>query len=335
MIGSFFSRFRRSRQPSVVPRRRLSDSSSEQNGAAHQAGSAGGEYASRRQQFRRNQTITGSTSYQIASASEHSGQMQSPRAAVHHLRRKQRSLLARLVLLLAVAGSTVFVLYNLIASIEVSVYGQVADSQTAESTNQVYVDAINSYLRGRPLERLRPLLDEENLARYLQANNASEVREITSVTATEIGAARFELKMREPIAIWTINGQKQYVDGDGSIFLRNFYPEPGVEVVDESGIRFEEVTAVTSGRFLRFIGVGIGYATERKLPIERAIVPPDTTRQVQFALANKTATRIKLTIDRPVGEQVEDAVNAYNFLVQKGESAKSIDVRVSGKAFYR
>lgn len=319
-----------------MARRRLDDAAPrtviEENNVS---GGSDDPYASRRQQFRRNQTITGSTSPFIASASEMGGHMQSPRAAAHHLRRKRHSLLARLALLLALSGALVVVLYNLIARIEVSVYGQVSDSQSATQATNLYRQTITDYLNSRPLERLRPLLDEDRLAAYLQAHDASEVREVATVTATELGGAHFELKMREPIAIWTINGRKQYVDGDGSIFLRNYYPQPDIEVIDESGLPFEEVTAVTSARFLRFIGVGIGYAIERKLPVKRAIVPADTTRQVQFALDNTKKTRIKLTIDRPVGEQVEDALRSYQYLAQKGQGASSIDVRVSGKAYYR
>jgi hypothetical protein len=335
MLKSLFSRFRRNRHPDVVPRRRLDAdySSSPRNDDKLTIERV---YSSRRyQQYRRNQTITGSTSANIASAGEIGGQMQSPRAASHHLRRKQRSLLGRLVLTLGTAGVLFFVLYNLVARVEVSIYGQVNDSQSSPEVTEIYEQTIQNYFSTRPLERLRPLLDEDNLARYLQAGDASEVREITSITPTEIGSARFELKMREPIAIWTINGRTQYVDGDGSIFARNFYLEPRVEVVDESGIRFEDVTAVTSSRFLRFIGVGIGYGAERELPIDRAIVPAETTRQVQFALNNNEKTRLKLTVDRPVGEQVEDALVAYTELKRKGQKPTLIDVRVSGKAFYR
>lgn len=335
MLGSFFSRFRRSRHPQEVPRRRLNAPEPQEAREGTIDPPTNDGFSSRRQQYRRNQTITGSTSAHISSASEVGGQMQSPRAASHHLRRRQRSLLGRLVLVLSMMGVLVFVLYNLIARVEVAVYGQITDSQTQGATTALYGEMVNDYLSSRPLERLRPLLDEDNLARFLQADDASEVRQIVSVTATEIGGARIELKMREPIAIWNINDRKQYVDGDGSIFTRNYYPEPSVEVVDESGIRFEDVTAVTSGRFLRFIGVGIGYGAERELAIERAIVPADTTRQVQFALANKQRTRVKMTVDRSVGEQIEDAAVAYEYLNEKGQKAKLIDVRVSGKAFYR
>lgn len=332
MTNKLFSRLSLGRKHTTrIPRRRLN---SRPESVSIDGERPGSDYADRRQQFRRNQTFTGSTSTSISSAVENDAGLVSPRAATHHLRRKQRSLGLRLLGVFVLAAVVLLLLYELVADVRVSYYGQIADATDAHRV-RAYEDKIQDYLAKRPLERLRPLLNLEGLTLYLQDNGASEVREITSLNAAELGGAQIVLKLREPVVAWTIGGNKQYVDRYGYIFGENHYSEPAVTVVDESGITSSsDIKTIASSRFLQFIGLGVGYAATEGLSVKRVILPPDTTRQVQFALNDKSQTRIKLSIDRPVGEQVEDAARAYRYLVGKGVSAKYIDVRVSGRAYY-
>lgn len=338
-----FHRFRRNHKTTrrtdgtpAVPRRRLNPTQNDNASvpSASQQGGSDDTYESRRRQFMRNQTLTGSSSQSVTSAAEMSGTIQSPRAATHHLRRQQRSLGVRILGLLSVAALTLVFLYAFIAEPSVSYYGQVTTGADVADV-RTYEQLVDEYLSGRPLERIRPLLHEDRLVSYLNDNGASEVREITSVTSVGLGRSQIVVKMREPVVAWTIDGQKRYVDNSGYIFTKNHYDEPEVTVIDESGIsNTSDVKTVASGRFLQFIGRGVGFAKQEGLAIDQVIVPADTTRQVQFAIANKARTRIKLSVDRPVGEQVEDAVRAHQFLTKQGTAVRYIDVRISGRAYY-
>jgi hypothetical protein len=44
---------------------------------------------------------------------------------------------------------------------------------------------------------------------------------------------------------------------------------------------------------------------------------------------------VKFSVDRAVGEQAEDAARAVRYLDGKGMSPEYLDVRISGKAFYK
>jgi hypothetical protein len=42
-----------------------------------------------------------------------------------------------------------------------------------------------------------------------------------------------------------------------------------------------------------------------------------------------------MSVDRPAGEQAEDAMRAIKYLQSKGMTPAYIDVRVGGKAYYK
>ena len=327
----------RKKSQTSVPRRRLSDTAdniSYGDEVASQPTPSQGTYESRRRQFRRNQTITGSTSSGVASAGEQAGQLQSARTSVHTLKQTRRRLSQHLGGLMLLSVAVLGLLYTLIADVQVTYMGQITDSGDFDSIAR-HQEHIQEYLGSRPLERIRPFLDTDSLTMYLQETGSPEVEVVSSVVAGSIGTAHVQLKLREPVATWIINGERQFVDRSGNIFGENHYPAPTVSVVDESGVRADDIRTVTSGRFLQFIGVGLGYARTTGLPVSEAIIPTATTRQVQFALDDENTTRIKLSIDRPVGEQIEDALRAYRHLQSRDEEPEYIDVRVSGRAYWR
>ena len=311
----------KSKKTSNVPvRRRLQDSSVQ---AESQASSA---YL-----FRRNRTITGSRSSAVASANEHDANLQSPRATAHNLRRKQRSL--GMLTLGALVGCIVVtvLLLQFTAQTSTSIYGQIR--ALSASDQAYYGDLVNDYLNRYPAQRLRWWLDEDQLTSYLQQRNASEVEAIEQVEPQSLGVTAITIKMREPVASWVIDGVEQYVDDSGTIFARNYYETPQVKIVDESGLRPGQSHTVASGRFLGFIGQSVGQFRKFGLTPQAVVIPPDTTRQAQIQLAD--GTRIKLSIDRPAGEQAEDALRATKYLLANNIKTSYVDVRVGGKAFYR
>lgn len=281
--------------------------------------------------FARNRTITGSRSASIASATERDAQLQSPRATVHSLRRRQRSLMASVAAIGLFSCLLIVLLYQFSASSAVSIYGQV---KALDSSNQNrYTALIDDYLARHPAERLRWWLDSDQLAAYLQQRGATEVKAIYDVQPQSFGTTAITLQMREPLASWVIDGRQQYVDDSGTVFAVNYFETPSVRIIDESGLKPSDSHTVASSRFLSFIGQSVGQFNRFELPPKAVIIPPNTTRQVQILLAGKL--RVKLSIDRPAGEQAEDAARATAYLTSRRLSAEYVDVRVGGKAFYR
>lgn len=284
--------------------------------------------------FRRNSTITGSSSQHVASATELSGQLQSPRATVHHLHRKRRSFGLLLLGSLVSVGAILFLLYEVMGTVNIALYGQI--KPIASSEQQLYRQEIIGYFGKYPLQRLRILLNKDQLAEYLQSQSLTEVKSVASVESDGLGSATVYLKMREPIASWTINSSRQYVDTDGIVFARNYFDQPRVQIRDESsplnGVD-DQVKTVTSRRFLQFIGQTVSYFSQQKRAVQQVIIPASTTRQVIVRLAG--GYNIRMTVDRPAGEQSEDAMRTVSYMQRKKIKPEYVDVRVSGRAFYR
>lgn len=70
------------------------------------------------------------------------------------------------------------------------------------------------------------------------------------------------------------------------------------------------------------------------MDIERAIIPRGTTRQIELVAKGKEYP-VKLSLDRSVGEQIEDMHRSITYFESKKAAIEYIDVRVPGKAFYK
>jgi len=140
--------------------------------------------------------------------------------------------------------------------------------------------------------------------------------------------------MRTPIAGWSMNGKQQYVDSSGVSFGRNYYPAPSVQIVDNSGIQVAAGQAVASNSFLGFVGQIVGLAKTRGYTTTQVVIPSATTRQIELKLKD-IAYPVKFSVDRPAGEQVEDMTNAIEWMKRHNLTPQYVDVRISGRAFYR
>lgn len=280
-----------------------------------------------RYSFRRNRTITGSTSSQIVSSSESNAQIKSPRVQAHELTRQRRHIGATLLLVLAGASVLLFLISQFTAGVAI----RATDVSIQLDSN--YEKIIESYLSSQPLERLRFMTDTVHLAQYIQAK-APEVATISLDGSAGLGKSTFVLTLREPTVGWTINGKQQYVDSTGTAFARNYFTTPAVQVVDKSGVQVEAGQAIASNRFLGFVGRAVALTKDQGFTVTKVIIPEGTTRQVALQL-HGVSYPIKLSIDRGVGEQVEDMARAVRWLRSHGRSLQYLDVRVSGEAFYR
>ncbi|PID31614.1 hypothetical protein CR983_00215 [Candidatus Saccharibacteria bacterium] len=281
--------------------------------------------------FRRNRTLTGSTSSHVASANELDARLMSPRSTVHALRKKQRSLGGIFMLTVLLTVLLITALYQFSASISVSLYGHT--SVLASEQQRQFADAIEAYYDENPLQRLRFLLNREQLATYLQTHAHNEVRQVVDAQPSGMGGSTIVLKLREPVAQWAIGDEVLYVDGTGALFSENYYQKPRVVIQDENTVTSNDQRAVlASRRLLHFIGQMAAATEVLGGTADKVIVPATTTRQVVVVI---DGVKVKMTIDRPAGEQTEDAIRAVKTLRARVGQVKYIDVRVSNKAYYR
>lgn len=278
--------------------------------------------------FLRNRTLTGSSSARVSSTGELSGDLQSSRTKAHHLVKQRRKVST------ALAGTGAVVALLAIFLLNVTVRPTVTSSDHAVALDTArYQTAMETYLDEHPVERLRPLLDTTRLSEYL-AHVAPEVATVEARGSAGFGVSDFHFTMRRPIAGWIIGGKQYFVDEKGVPFDRNYYETPSVNVVDQSGVQQSAGVAIASGRFLTFVGRTVAAAKIEGLVIKEAIIPLGTTRQLQLKLEGR-AYPIKLSLDRPVGEQVEDMGRAVRYFDGRKKTPEYIDIRVSGKAYYK
>lgn len=303
------------KQDEFVPRRRrISDQESELLQSVSTTAAAPG-------QFRRNQTL---------SSYRHNTPEESSRQKAHHLANQRRRLGGIFTIVFIAVVLLVLLLWQLIAQIHI----RTSTRQLTERFEApAYEQIIEEYLAINPAQRLRFALDEDALSSYV-SSRTSEVERLELTGMSGIAQSDFTITFRTPVAGWQINGRQYYVDSKGVVFERNYYQSPDVQIVDESGITPEQGVAVAGSRLLGFLGRVVSVAGERGYTVERAILPANTTREVDLFVKG-SSTRLKFSIDRGAGEQVEDADRSVKFLSSRGITAEYIDVRIEGRAAYR
>lgn len=285
---------------------------------------------SSRYAFRRNRTLTGSSSGNISSSNEMNAELRSPRAHVHHLTHVRRKLLMYLGVVSVVSFALYILVAQLIATTAISI-AKVPSPQ--QSTIGSYSTALESYFAARPAERFRFLLDRSALLFHIQSSHP-EVQELTLEPGSKPGEASVRVTARTPIARWSIDGTNQYVDGEGVVFAKNYFEDPELQIVDNSGIPASSSKLVASNRFLGFIGRVVSTAAKNNLRVAKVTIPSLTTRQVSVTLQGQD-TEYKLSVDRSPGNQVEDIGRIARYIASNNLSPSYVDVRIAGKAFYK
>lgn len=277
--------------------------------------------------YRRNRTLTGSLSSRVSSASENRADLKSPRTHAHDLTRLRRKIGGIFLGTVLICGSLGVLLYNFVAEIHV-----VPSDGAAALDEHRYQQSVEAYFGQHPVERFRPLLNHERMNEFV-THQLPEVASI-ALSSNSLDTGTFTVTLRKPIASWMINTTQYYVDAAGVPFQINYFAPPSVKVVDRSGVQETTGMAVVSTQFLRFVGQAVAVATREGLTIQQVSIPPQTIRQVEVTVEGH-AYPVKLSLDRPVGEQVEDMQRAIKYLDEKQIVPQYVDVRVSGKAFYK
>jgi hypothetical protein len=272
-------------------------------------------------QFRRNQTL---------SSYRHTTPEESSRQKAHQLTVQRRKLGSIFAVVFVVVILLLLLLWQLIGQVTVAT----STKQLSQPfTATAYEQSINEYLGINPAQRLRFALNQGALSDFV-SGQLPEVEKVTLSGSPGLAHARFAITFRTPVAGWQINSKQYYVDANGVVFQKNYYTSPAVQIVDESGISPEEGTQVAGTRLLGFLGRIVAGAGERGYSVTRALLPAGTTRQVDIYLKD-IPTRVKFSIDRGAGEQVEDMDRVFKFLNAQNNHPSYIDVRVTGKAAYQ
>jgi len=314
------------KQQSAIPARRR------ERDAARAARPSETELESR-YSFRRNRTMTGSLVSEIGSASEANAQLKSPRVQAHDLRRHRRRLVWVLFGIVGISAGLFFLVWESI----ITPRAVMASNSTSQTTfdAHAYNETIEKYLVKHPAQRFRFSLRRDQLSEYLQTNGFPEVDSIDGEVGNDgFGIKSITVHMRRASVVWTTADTKLYVDSMGVAFARNYYDTPTVSVVDQSGIQAKGNQVLVSNRFLGFIGRLVGAIEANGYRVTQIIIPTNTTRQVEMVLGG-VAYPIKLSVDRPVGEQAEDAIRAVRYFAKHNTSPRYLDIRVSGRAYYQ
>ena len=301
------------KQQVPTPRRRLPEYAIEHGRGSSETGQG---------QYRRNQTVS---SYKRDTPAE------SERQKSHNLVIQRRKLGAVFIGAAGVAALLLILLWQFIAR-PVVVFGDTSVTQEVDTTP--YEKAISTYVERMPSQRFRASLNEVALGEYL----SSVYGEVASVKVAQgfglPSQVRFTVQFRQPVASWHIHDKEYFVDKEGVVFEKNYLGQPGVSIVDESGINPEQGSAIASSRLLGFLGKIVDQAKGRGYTVSEALLPADTTRRVDVKLEGGESY-VRFSTDRGVGAQVEDMDAALRYFKSRGMKPRYIDVRVSGRAAYR
>ncbi len=309
-----------SRTPSDQPPRRRAASTEERTPATQSDDEA--------VLFRRNRTLTGSPSSYVRATAERAGHMKSGRVQAHELTMQRRKLGGALV------GSSIAAVVLLVVVLQFTAHAAISTpGVVAPVPTDMYKKSIEAYLVYRPFERIRLFTNEENLSRHVM-HDAPEVAAVKVVGGGGFATSVFEVTLRKPLASWAIQNARYYVDEKGVSFSRNGYDDPAISIIDESGVPVEAGVAIASNRFLGYVGRTIGEFEDHGVAIDKVSIPIGTTRQIAIIPSGK-GYPLRMSIDRAVGEQVEDGVRALRYVDSQNLTPQYIDVRVGGRAFYK
>ncbi len=258
--------------------------------------------------------------------------VKSERGDLRNLAQKRGRIIRLLIVSLSVAIITTVIITLTIHSPKVHLRGD--DIIAAGDTDMSgYDQIIKDYFRNYPFDRLKPALKIASLNSYLHSK-APEIKSVASIENNFIKSTTIVVDVRRPIAMWESSGRKYYVDEDGVPFLKNYFPDPEISVVDKSGIPTSAVSQVANNNFISFIGQVVALSSERGVKISQIVIPPLTTRQIEVYFESK-AFPVRMSTSDSSPQQVDDAIKMINHLDSRGITPSYIDVRVARRSYYK
>ena len=104
--------------------------------------------------------------------------------------------------------------------------------------------------------------------------------------------------------------------------------EPTVEIYDQSH------SGHVSDRVKDYVGQMEYDLDELGYKVTRAVLPAETTREVDFYLEGYSAY-FKVNIDRETGVSAEDIDRMIKYLTERNATYSYVDVRIEGRAYYK
>jgi len=253
----------------------------------------------------------------------------SERQVLWQSRHRRRRVLSHVITGIIIISLVLVLLWQLSVDVVVKTTSPINEDQRQE-----YLATLNDYYETRPFERLRFLTNRGDLAEHFLAE-VPEVKAVDVVSGNQFMTSQLQLTFRQPVVQWSLSGQTYFVDESGIIFEENYFENPSVIVKDQSGIDAQVGQEVVNRRFLTFVGQAVALLKKDKLIVTEIILPPETVRQVDFALKNRSFA-IRMTVDRNVVSQVDQAVSAVKYIdTHKKRVGQYLDVRVNQRVFYK
>jgi cytoskeletal protein RodZ len=270
--------------------------------------------------FQRNRVLTHS-SPEVEAPSE--------RSKAHQLALRRRRVSAIFALVILVCVGLLLLLSQFTAQVTIGVGSAI----TKPLDSAAYAKTINEYLDHHPVERLRFALSSKGLNDFVTEADP-EVASVTQNNGWSLGSTKFTITLRQPVAGWQINTKQFYVDQQGTAFQTNYFADPSVQIIDQSGASLQQGSTVTSARFLSFVGKLVAQAKSRGYTITQAKLPSGTTREVVVNVQD-IKYEFRASIDRGAGEQAEDLDRVVKYLASHNITPGYVDLRVAGRAFYQ
>lgn len=282
--------------------------------------------------FRKNSVISGSQSSGVTSAAEETGQLKSSRVMLREYREHRQKLYGGIAVVSVALLVVLFLLFQFSGSVSTRLL--VADSAESEQLKPQLVQRTEEYFTAKPYQRFRFLLNERALTAFLQ-EKYPEIEKVQTTDFAGFAHSQISLKVREPVASWTIDNVRYMVDKNGATFTRNLYPHTTiVPVIDQSGLPVSGDGRVATDHFMQYIGRLVSLDDKFGLDITDVIVPEGVAHEVDVRLRDKKYIA-KFLIDRSPAEQLQDLAKAVQFIEKKGGGVKYIDVRTPERVFYQ
>ena len=280
--------------------------------------------------FRRSQTITGSRASSVRAANEQSGQLQSDRLRSQRLRRIRTIIITALLSLIIFFAVVIYMLSQYTFSVS-TINSTQPNVLIPNDNKKVYQKTILEYVQSRPSERFQFAVNSKELTKYV-STKYPEVADIRP----QPRSGSYDVTFRKPIAVWKLGTQQLFVDREGESFEKSYFPEtPTLSIVDKSGVAATKGQAIISKNYLFFIGKVIGLVQEKKGgTVSEITIPPNATRQVEIRLTDKPFT-IKMLSSRVPEHTVEDLQKVLSHLQSKNITPEYIDLRLTGRAYYK
>ncbi len=282
--------------------------------------------------FRRSRTMQGTTSSNVKAVNQKRAELKSDRLKKQQRDRRKRAY--------TIVASGIFIViigaWYLVSQYTLGIGTLTFQPETSRTPRtDLYKQAISDYIAARPAERFQFVLNQDRLTQAV-STQLPEVRKIKKDGA-QSNQVDFEIELRKPIASWKTGAGQSFVDEEGVSFAHNYFTDPKVVIIDNSGAEAAQkgTKAVVSERFLRFLGRLVSLTNASGLgEVKEASLPKATAREIDIKLEGRPYF-IKTHIDRDPAATVEDIKRVVNYIEQKNITPSYIDVRVTGRAFYK